>query len=75
MERQVQELNAALVITKNRQSSFSLAEGANTDNSTPSTDSAFRARVEALQIELETANAHLAAERERVRSSILPYFP
>ena len=66
LERQVQDLNAALVVTRNRLSGTSTLANARTDALGASTDTAYRARVEVLQTDLETANAHLALERERV---------
>jgi hypothetical protein len=56
----VQELNAALVGTKSRHDNIS-SRSAKGDTETSAT-------VEALQSDLEIANAHLALERERVRS-------
>ena len=72
LERTVQELGAALVAAKNRaskSSSFSSpSDGLEDDNNAASNESlaTLRARVGALELDLETANANLSLERERV---------
>ena len=70
LERTVQELGAALVVAKNRGSPGSSSAG--TDGKTAeggNEPAVLRARIDALELDLETANAHLSLERERVRGA------
>lgn len=68
LERTVQELGAALVVARNKEQKNRINKGdrTNGDESEPDHLNSFRARVEALESDLESANAHLALERERV---------
>ena len=63
LERTVQDLNAALVASRGSDRSNSIT-GDNTI-----ADASNGSRVKALEADLETANSHLALERERVRNS------
>ena len=68
LERTVQELGSALVVAKNRSSSAALTDNEEGgDNTTANENVAMlRARVSALELDLETSNANLSLERERV---------
>ena len=68
LERTVQELGAALVVARNREQKNRVNKGdrTNGDDSEPNDLNSFRARVGALESDLESANAHLTLERERV---------
>ena len=69
MERTIQELGAALVAARNRDANRlkSQESDGDHDSTVPNDVSALRARIEALEADLEIANAHLKLERERVR--------
>ena len=60
----MQDLQMSLARTKN--SSFSRVESGSEETPLSAGDSTLRARADALQSDLDTANAHLALERERV---------
>jgi hypothetical protein len=67
LERTVQELGAALVVARNReQNRITKGDRTNGDESEPTDLNSFRARVNALTSDLESANSYLALERERV---------
>jgi hypothetical protein len=66
LERTVQELGAALVARNREHNRINTADRTNSDGSEPNDLNSFRARVEALESDLESANAHLVLERERV---------
>jgi chromosome segregation ATPase len=69
LERSIQDLGAALVVARNRATkvSSSFSEDSIGENAAASNDvSVLRARIDALECDVETANAHLKLERERV---------
>lgn len=63
LEQTIQELNAALVSSRNSGLVVGMVSNGTRMNENVSSD----ARIRGLQMELETANSHLASERERVR--------
>ena len=63
LEQTVQELNAALVASRGNDRLSSNGSGGSAIG-----DASVEARVKALEVDLDTANSHLALERERVRT-------
>jgi hypothetical protein len=66
LERTVQELNAALVMSRNGGSVNRLSSDGSSVVDETNGSMSVEPRIIALQMDLDTANSHLALERERV---------